>query len=109
MAHTGGAWLSSARVVRCWVKSRNEHNPRVQLPAEDGDSGQTAINRRKAGDDVKSSCPLWPGLHTYYNGGYRAANPRGGANLRKSVSVGIADATRLRGAGIVLVGVSIPR
>src|SRR6188472_1970359 len=21
---TGGAWLSSARVVRCWVKSRNE-------------------------------------------------------------------------------------
>ena len=21
MDHTGGAWLSSARVVRCWVKS----------------------------------------------------------------------------------------
>ena len=21
------AWLSSARVVRCWVKSRNERNP----------------------------------------------------------------------------------
>ena len=28
MSHTGGAWLSSARVVRCWVKSRNERNPR---------------------------------------------------------------------------------
>jgi hypothetical protein len=27
-ANTGGAWLSSARVVRCWVKSRNERNPR---------------------------------------------------------------------------------
>ena len=29
LAHikTGGAWLSSARVVRCWVKSRNERNP----------------------------------------------------------------------------------
>jgi hypothetical protein len=26
---TGGAWLSSARVVRCWVKSRNERNPYV--------------------------------------------------------------------------------
>jgi hypothetical protein len=26
-ADTGGAWLSSARVVRCWVKSRNERNP----------------------------------------------------------------------------------
>ena len=24
---TGGARLSSARVVRCWVKSRNERNP----------------------------------------------------------------------------------
>ena len=31
-ACTGAAWLSSARVVRCWVKSRNERNPRVQLP-----------------------------------------------------------------------------
>ena len=27
---TGGAWLSSARVVRCWVKSRNERNPYLQ-------------------------------------------------------------------------------
>ncbi len=26
-ANTGAAWLSSARVVRCWVKSRNERNP----------------------------------------------------------------------------------
>ena len=25
--NTGGAWLSSARVLRCWVKSRNERNP----------------------------------------------------------------------------------
>ena len=31
--HTGAAWLSSARVVRCWVKSRNERNPRLQLPS----------------------------------------------------------------------------
>ncbi len=23
----GAAWLSSARAVRCWVKSRNERNP----------------------------------------------------------------------------------
>ena len=30
---TGGAWLSSARVVRCWVKSRNERNPCLVLPA----------------------------------------------------------------------------
>src|SRR5258707_115837 len=31
-ACTGAAWLSSARAVRCWVKSRNERNPRPQLP-----------------------------------------------------------------------------
>ena len=30
---TGVAWLSSARVVRCWVKSRNERNPRPVLPS----------------------------------------------------------------------------
>ena len=30
-AVTGGAWLSSARVVRCWVKSRNERNPYIVL------------------------------------------------------------------------------
>ncbi len=34
--YTGGAWLSSARVVRCWVKSRNERNPRPMLPARNG-------------------------------------------------------------------------
>ncbi len=25
--YQGAAWLSSARAVRCWVKSRNERNP----------------------------------------------------------------------------------
>ena len=30
-AYRGAAWLSSARVVRCWVKSRNERNPYSQL------------------------------------------------------------------------------
>src|SRR4029077_18232091 len=31
--NTGAAWLSSARVVRCWVNSRNDLNPHLQLPA----------------------------------------------------------------------------
>ena len=70
---TGGAWLSSARVVRCWVKSRNERNPYTVLPASEvGDSQRTARdNREEGGDDVKSSCPIWLGLHTYYNGTYK--------------------------------------
>src|ERR1700758_5223530 len=68
----GGAWLSSARVVRCWVKSRNERNPCPVLPAGNaGDSEETAgVNSEEGGDDVKSSCPLRPGLHTCYNGRY---------------------------------------
>ena len=34
-----------------------------------GHSGKTAAdNAEEGGDDVKSSCPLCPGLHTYYNG-----------------------------------------
>src|SRR5947209_15273457 len=69
--HTGAAWLSSARVVRCWVKSRNERNPHLQLPSgQAGHSGETAGDKpEEGGDDVKSSWPLWAGLHTCYNGG----------------------------------------
>ena len=34
-----------------------------------GHSGETARdNLEEGGDDVKSSCPLWAGLHTCYNG-----------------------------------------
>ena len=70
---TDAAWLSSARVVRCWVKSRNERNPCYQLPASYvGHSGRTAGDKpEEGGDDVKSSWPLCPGLHTCYNGNYR--------------------------------------
>ena len=69
-ACTGAAWLSSARVVRCWVKSRNERNPRLQLPARHGgNSGETAgAKPEEGGDDVKSSWSLRPGLHTCFNG-----------------------------------------
>ena len=76
--YTGAAWLSSARAVRCWVKSRNERNPYCQLPAgKAGDSGGTAGDKpEEGGDDVKSSWPLCPGLHTCYNGGYRAKRDR---------------------------------
>jgi hypothetical protein len=63
--HTGAAWLSSARAVRCWVKSRNERNPCGRLEV----SGQTAAsNAEEGGDDVKSARPLRPGRHTRYNG-----------------------------------------
>ncbi len=73
---TGAAWLSSARVVRCWVKSRNERNPRRLLPSGyAGHSGETAGDMpEEGGDDVKSSWSLHPGLHTCYNAGTRGRN-----------------------------------
>ena len=76
-AQQGAAWLSSARAVRCQVKSYNERNPYVQLPAGDaGDSGGTAgASREEGGDDVKSARPLRPGRHTCYNGRYRGQPP----------------------------------
>ena len=56
---TGGAWLSSARVVRCWVKSRNERNPCRQLPALSWGLWRDCLcKEEEGGDDVKSSCPL---------------------------------------------------
>ena len=72
--HVGAAWLSSARAVRCRLKCHNERNPSPKLPSGyAGDSSDTATARcEEGGDDVKSARPLRPGLHTCYNGAYRA-------------------------------------
>ncbi len=81
----GAAWLSSARAVRCQVKSYNERNPCRQLPTDNaGDSGETAgANREEGGDDVKSSRPLRPGLHTCYNGRYSEQPSGNGERIYK--------------------------
>ena len=82
----GAAWLSSARAVRCQVKSYNERNPYAQLPAgKAGDSGGTArASGEEGGDDVKSARPLRPGRHTCYNGRYRGQPPREGERISKA-------------------------
>src|SRR5579863_5364755 len=103
---TGGAWLSSARVVRCWVKSRNERNPCPVLPARyesgGGDLRETAgVNSEEGGDDVKSSCPLCPGLHACYNGRYRGLRYREVERIPESRSqFGSGSATRPREVGV---------
>ena len=63
---TGVAWLSSARVVSCMVKSSNERNPYPYLPAHNGGNYKETAGHKpeEGGDDVKSSWPLWVGLHT---------------------------------------------
>uniref|UniRef100_A0A7S1V9C0 Uncharacterized protein n=1 Tax=Grammatophora oceanica TaxID=210454 RepID=A0A7S1V9C0_9STRA len=101
--YTGGAWLSSARVVRCWVKSRNERNPRSMLPARDGgDSWETAgVNSEEGGDDVKSSCPLCLGLHACYNGRYKGLRYCEVELIPKSRSqFGLRSATRPHEVGV---------
>ena len=102
-AGTGAAWLSSARVVRCRVKSHNERNPCFQLPAgHAGDSGKTAgVKPEEGGDDVKSSWPLCPGLHTCYNGVYKGKQMREQEQIPKSTpQFRSKAATRLREVGI---------
>src|SRR5699024_963311 len=99
----GGAWLSSARVVRCWVKSRNERNPCPMLPARHGGNswGTAGVNSEEGGDEVKSSCPLCPGLQTCYNGRYSGLRYREVERIPKSRSqFGSGSATRPREVGV---------
>src|SRR5712691_11465505 len=70
---TGAAWLSSARAVRCWVKSRNERNPcrRLGCPRR-----LPRVTWRKVGMTSRATHTLqWPPQWV--------ANPRGGANPNK--------------------------
>ena len=97
----GAAWLSSARAVRCRVKSHNERNPCCQLLTGDAeDSDKTAIVRcEEGGDDVKSARPLRPGRHTCYNGRYRGQLP--GDRMRIS-KAGLSSDWRLKLASMKL-------
>ena len=75
---TGGAWPLSARVVRCWVESRNERNPCPVLPARyGGNSQETAgVNSEEGRDEFRSSCSLSLGLQACYNGRYKGLRNR---------------------------------
>ena len=83
---TDAAWLSSARAVRCSVKSGNERNPCRQLPSgKAGDSGGTArVKREEGADDVKSVWLPRPGPQTCYNGRYRGQRGREAPRIPKA-------------------------
>ncbi len=52
-----------------------------------GNSRETAGDKpEEGGDDVKSSWPLWAGLHTCYNGRYRGPRPREGELISENRS-----------------------
>ena len=64
--------------MKCEIKFFNERNPCCLLLtgyAEDSD-GTAGDKSEEGGDDVKSSWPLCPGLHTCYNGRHRVKRGR---------------------------------
>src|SRR3990170_7271467 len=102
-ASTGAAWLSSARAVRCWLKCRNERNPRHMLPAGyAGHSCETAGETpEEGGDDVKSAWPLCLGLQTRYNARHSGLRTRKGERIPKNrAQFGSGSATRPREVGV---------
>ena len=73
------------------------------LPASKvGDSWETAGDKpEEGGDDVKSSCPLCPGLHTCYNGRYKELQSREVERISQSRSqFGLEAETRLHEVGV---------
>ena len=79
---TGAAWLSSARAVRCQVKSFNERNPYVELPT--GKAGNSRRAAAKAGGrrgrrQVIMAFMTWA-THVLQWMVQREAKPRGHAN-----------------------------
>ena len=85
-AHTGGAWLSSARVVRCWVKSRNERNPRRMLPAvRPGTHARPpASSRRRVGTTSSHHAPYALGCTRATMAGTEGCHPARGSGSRKA-------------------------
>ena len=86
---TGGAWLSSARVVRCWVKSRNERNPCPVLPAPwAGTRGRLpGSTRRRVGTTSNHHAPYVLGFtHATMAGTEGCDAARRGESLKAGLS-----------------------
>ena len=65
------------------------------------------FTQEEGGDDVKSVWPLRPGLHTCYNGAYRATRGREAEQIAESApQFGSGSATRPREVGFASNGVS---
>ena len=89
---TGAAWLSSARVVRCWVKSRNERNPCGRLPQPEGGNPVGGSRPRlpcetgrKVGTTSSQDGPYGQGCtRTTMPSTERGPKPQGGGNRAKA-------------------------
>ena len=98
---TGGAWLSSARVVRCWVKSRNERNPYRQLLRKSTLAGLPLTKRRKVGTTSNHHAPYILGYTRTTMAQNKGQRPREGERIPENASqFGLEAATRLHEVGI---------
>jgi hypothetical protein len=84
----GGAWPSPVRAVRCPVKSGNDRDPRLLLPAalqkEAGHTRGTAADKAEEGvGHGRSVCPESPGPHASCNGRDNGLQPRKGKVILK--------------------------
>ena len=96
---TGAAWLSSARAVRCWVKSRNERNPRDQLRG--CLVGLPVASRRKAGMMSSQHGPYVLGYtHATMAGTMGSQTARWSESHQTRSQFGSGAATRPREAGV---------
>src|ERR671916_2340814 len=92
------AWLSSARAVRCWVKSRNERNPRRQLRCLAGPPGPT---RRKVGMTSSQHGPYaWGYTHATMAGTTRSDGATRSESHQSRSQLGLQAATRLHERGV---------
>jgi hypothetical protein len=63
--------------------------------------GTAGLKPEEGGDDVKSACPLYLGLHTRYNGRYNRLPSREAEPILQSRSqFGLQAATRLHEVGV---------
>src|SRR5919202_1987120 len=97
-AGTAAAWLSSARAVRCWVKSRNERNPRRQLVSAGGTAGPS---RRKVGTTSSQHGAYAQGdTHATMAGTEGREAARRSQSQQSRPQYGSQAATRLREGGV---------
>jgi hypothetical protein len=81
----GAAWLSSARVVRCWVKSRNERNPCPVLQLIGTLRRPPAISWRKVGTTSSHHGLYVQGYTRATMGGTDRCKPARGSKSEKTV------------------------
>src|SRR5262252_2269267 len=85
-----------------WFNSTQREQPLSCVATRKEHSQETASDKlEEGGDDVKSSWPLCPGLHTCYNGRYKLSQTREREPIGKNRSqFGLESATRLHEVGI---------